>query len=162
MVEAMDRLALSTLDSFFVKLLRNFAFEMGMSGFELIEGYDLEMEKMKVFAELFNASYATGSDVQDKNMQGFVQAFRQTSMGDEGISVHQKLGDFVAKFQQRWLKNPDMDSWGKESSLWPNGLIGEGGGYAKKAQRILDLLDSGVLENKRYIKVKSKVDCRNY
>jgi len=152
MVEAMDRLALSTLDSFFVKLLRNFAFEMGMSGFELLEGNDLEMEKMKVFAELFSVSYSSGSEVQEKSMQEFVQAFRQTSMGDEGIGVHYKLGDFVDKFQQRWLKNPDAENWGVESALWPEGLPKGGGGYVAKAQRVLDLLESEVIENKRYRK----------
>ena len=157
MVEAMDRLALSTLDSFFVKLLRNFAFEMGMSGFDLLEGYDLEVEKMKVFAELFKASYSPGSDLQEKSMQEFVQAFRQTSMGDEGISVYQKLMGFVDKHHQRWLKNPDASSWGKETALWPDGLPIKSSGYAKKAQKVLDLLDSGAMENKRYATALQKV-----
>ena len=157
MVEAMDQLALSTLDSFFIKLLRNFAFEMGMSGFELLEGNDLEIEKMKVFAELFSVSSSSGSDVQEKSMQEFVQAFRQTSMGDEGIGVHHKLGDFVNKFQQRWLKNPNQMGWGNETAMWPEGLPKGSGGYSKKSRRVLDLLEAGCIDDKRYTTALIKV-----
>ncbi len=156
-VEEMGRLALSTLDSFFVKLLRNFAFEMGMSGFELLEGNDLEVEKMKVFADLFSVSFSSGTEVTEKGMQQFVQAFRQTSMQDEGINVHGKLGDFVDKYQQRWLKNPDERSWGNEATMWPKGLPKGGGGYAKKARRVLGLLEAEVLDNKRYTKALKTV-----
>jgi len=153
MVEAMDQLALSTLDSFFIKLLRNFAFEMGMSGFELLEGHDLEIEKMKVFGELFNVSNSSGSDIQEKSIQEFVQAFRQTSMGDEGIGVHHKLGDFV----NSWLKNPNPSGWGNEEVMWPEGLPKSSGSYAKKSRRVLDLIEAGYMGDKRYATALTKV-----
>ena len=153
LVDSMDRLALSTLDSFFVKLLRNFAFELGMSGFDLVEGSDLEAEKVKVFADIFNAS--TGSKHLGKSMQGFVQAFRQTSGGDEAIRVSERLRGFVDQYQQRWLKHPKAESWGNEKALWSEGLPWAGasrGGYQKKAQRVITLLDTIIFPDKRYNK----------
>ena len=151
LVDSIDQLALSTLDSFFVKLLRNFAFELGMSGFDLVEGSDLEAEKLKVFADIFNAS-SGGKDL-GKSMNGFVQAFRQTSGGDEAIRVNERLGEFVDQYQQRWLKNPGVESWGVEEALWPDGMPWTGrGGYAKKAQRVINLLEGVVFADKRYNK----------
>jgi ATP-dependent exoDNAse (exonuclease V) beta subunit len=151
LVDSIDRLALSTLDSFFIKLLRNFAFELGMSGFELLEGSDLEAEKVKVFADIFNAS--TGNKNLAKSMEGFVQAFRQTSGGDEAIRVNERLRDFVDQYQQRWLKYPNAESWGNEKALWPDGLPWQGrGGYAAKSQRVIVLLESIEFPDKRYTK----------
>ena len=153
LVDSIDRLALSTLDSFFVKLLRNFAFELGMSGFDLVEGSDLEAEKLKVFADIFNGSGGAGGKDLSKSMQGFVQAFRQTSGGDEAIRVNERLREFVDHYQQRWLKYPDVESWGNEKVLWPDGLPWTGrGGYAVKAQRVMDLLDGITFADKRYTK----------
>ena len=151
LVDSLDRLALSTLDSFFVKLLRNFAFELGMSGFDLLEGSSLEVEKIKVFADIFNAS---GNEKQlAKSMKGFVQAFRQTSNGDEAIRVNERLREFVDQYQQRWLKHPDAESWGHEKALWPEGLPWGGrGGYAKKAQRVINLVEATTFADKRYNK----------
>ncbi|MEZ7957735.1 MAG: UvrD-helicase domain-containing protein [Rubritalea sp.] len=151
LVDSIDRLALSTLDSFFIKLLRNFAFELGMSGFELLEGSDLEAEKVKVFADIFNAS--SGNKNLAKSMEGFVQAFRQTSGGDEAIRVNERLRDFVDQYQQRWLKHPNVESWGNEKALWPDGLPWQGrGGYAAKAQRVIVLLETIAFPDKRYNK----------
>ncbi|MFT5905970.1 MAG: ATP-dependent helicase/nuclease subunit A [Cryomorphaceae bacterium] len=151
LVDSIDRLALSTLDSFFIKLLRNFAFELGMSGFELLEGSALETEKVKVFADIFNAS--TGNKNLAKSMEGFVQAFRQTSGGDEAIRVNERLRGFVDQYQQRWLKYPNAESWGNEKALWPDGLPWYGrGGYAAKSQRVITLLEPIEFPDKRYKK----------
>ena len=152
LVDKIERLALSTLDSFFVKLLRNFAFELGMSGFELVEGSDLEAEKLKVFADIFNGSGANGQSM-GKSMEGFVQAFRQTSGGDETIRVNDRLREFVDHYQQRWLKYSDDVNWGNEKALWPEGIPwGGGGGYAVKSQRVVQLLEGVTFADKRYTK----------
>jgi len=156
LVMSMDQLALSTLDSFFVKLLRNFAFELGMSGFELLEGMDLEIEKARVFAEIFDAS--SGQGQLSKSMQGFVQAFRQTSAGDEAIRVSQRLKNFINEYQQRWLQNPSAESWGNVGQMWKAGFMWmSGGGYAEKAKLVLDLLDENPFSSRGYTNALIKV-----
>ncbi len=151
LVVSIDKLSLSTLDSFFVKLLRNFAFELGMSGFELLQGSDLEAEKVKVFADIFNAS--SGNKHLAKSMDKFVQVFRQINDGNEGISINQSLREFVDGYQQRWLKSPHAECWGNEKSLWPQGLPWKGGGgYAVKAKRVIDLLETVSFPHKSYTK----------
>lgn len=154
MVDSLDKLALSTLDSFFVKLLRNFAFELGMSGFELLEGTSLEAEKVKVFADIFNSVKSGGNEKRlETSMQGFIQAFRQTSNGDEAIRLNERLGEFVNQYQQRWLKHPDAECWGDEVALWPDGLPWKGrGGYAVKAERVISIVEGTTFADKRYNK----------
>jgi len=149
-VRVMDELALSTLDSFFVKLLRNFAFEMGMSGFELLEGYDLETERLRVFADIFQRRSDGGG--MGKDMDEFIGAFSQTSAGDEGIGMTGRLEEFVKSHQYRWLKHPEMENWGSEEVLWPEGSPWpEGGDYRKKSQRVIGLLDGREFADKRYL-----------
>lgn len=156
LVESIDKLALSTLDSFFVKLLRNFAFELGMSGFDLIEGSDLESEKLKVLADIFNAS--AGKKYLAKSTGEFVQAFRQTSDGDEAIRINERLREFVEQYQQRWLKYPNVDSWGNEKVFWPEGIPWKGGGgYWAKTQRVIELLDTVTFPEKRYTTALLKI-----
>jgi len=150
-VSSIDQLALSTLDSFFVKLLRNFAFELGMSGFELLEGYDLEAERLKVFADIFQHSSEIPSVKRD--MEQFVAAFSQTSAGEESIRLTSRLEEFVQQQQYRWLKHPDAESWGNAASIWPEGFPwAEGGGYRAKANRVKELISAQDFPHKSYVK----------
>ncbi len=150
-VAAIDQLALSTLDSFFVKLLRNFAFELGMSGFDLLEGYDLESERLRVFAEIFQRSGQIPA--VKKDMDQFVAAFSQTSAGEESIRLTSRLEEFVQKHQYRWLKYPDAESWGSAAFLWPEGFPWpEGGHYKVKAKRVRELLATQTFPHKSYVK----------
>jgi len=150
-VSTIDQLALSTLDSFFIKLLRNFAFELGMSGFDLLEGYDLESERLRVFADIFQRS--SQIPAVKKDMDNFVAAFSQTSAGEESIRLTSRLEEFVQQHQYRWLKYPDSDSWGNAGFLWPDGFPWpEGGQYRRKAKRVRELLATQTFPHKGYVK----------
>ena len=46
LIDVLDRLALSTLDSYFVRIVRNFYLELGLSGFELMEDAAISAERM--------------------------------------------------------------------------------------------------------------------
>lgn len=156
-VVAIDQLALSTLDSFFVKLLRNFAFELGMSGFELIEGYDLEAERMRVFTDIFlrsNVPNAGGKNsVSAKQMDSFVAAFAQSSAGEESIRLRGRLEEFVKSHQYRWLKHPQENSWGNKDTIWPEEFPWpDGGNYRAKVKRGLELLEATSFPHKSYTK----------
>ncbi len=157
-VRVMDQLALSTLDSFFIKLLRNFAFELGMSGFELVQGGDLEAERLRVFADIFERSQGGeggGVDISKGQMKEFVAAFRQSSAGEESIRLTERLKEFVKDHQYRWLKFPHKESWGNADKLWGDDEKSEwpkGGNYKRKVGRVRDLLEGVEFDHKGYIK----------
>ncbi len=159
-VRVMDQLALSTLDSFFIKLLRNFAFELGMSGFELVQGSDLEAERMRVFADIFERSQGGGADISKGHMKEFVAAFRQSSAGEESIRLTERLKEFVKDHQYRWLKFPQRESWGNADKLWKDGDNSgwpKGGNYREKVRRVRDLLEGVSFGHKTYIKSLNSV-----
>lgn len=157
-VSVIDQLALSTLDSFFVKLLRNFAFELGMSGFDLLEGYDLESERLGVFADIFQRSSQVPIPGVKRDMDEFVAAFSQTSAGEESIRLSSRLEEFVQQHQYRWLKYPDAESWGNAGFLWPEGFPWpEGGHYRRKVKRVRELLTTQEFPHKSYVKSLSSM-----
>ena len=136
-VGSLDKLALSTLDSFFVKLLYNFAYELGMAGFELLEGNDLEVEQMRVFAEIF--SHQTVSEKQRKH---FMQAYQLATAGNQSIKLNDTLKEFLKQHQVRWLKNSDARGWGNETKLWEKEIPWKKvKSHRETSQRVRDLLE---------------------
>lgn len=147
LIDVLDRLALSTLDSYFVRIVRNFYLELGLSGFELMEDAQLAAERLGVMKIIFSRNKAGKRDRDD-----FVQWFKQATWGEEENRLSKTLEDFVIKHQNRWLSNPHAECWGGVSKLWPSGCpYPEGGKYAQRAERVRSLL--GDIENadRRYI-----------
>ena len=53
LVEVLNRLALATLDSYFVRIVRNFSLELGLSGFDLMEDAAIASERLTVMGSIF-------------------------------------------------------------------------------------------------------------
>lgn len=141
LVEVMDRLALSTLDSYFVRIVRNFALELGLSGFDLMEDSAIASERLGVMRNIFS-NHQTSHQERD----AFLQSFKQATWGEEENRLCQTLEDFVKNHQNRWLSAPEMEKWGSASLLWPEESGGcplpEGGDYVAKAKRVVPLIES--------------------
>lgn len=138
MVSALDKLTLSTLDSFFVKIVRYFTFELGLAGFELIQGSTLEREKLSVLTEMFSSK-----GVMAKSYQSFLDAFKLATMGNEEAKLSETLQDFVKEYHQRWLKSPSVEKWGNPAMLWGSStpwLLCED--KKQKAERAAELLSN--------------------
>ena len=54
LIAVLDRLALSTLDSYFVRIVRNFHLELGLSGFDLMEDAAISSERSAVMEAIFS------------------------------------------------------------------------------------------------------------
>lgn len=117
MINALDKLTLSTLDSFFVKIVRYFTFELGLAGFELVQGSALEREKLSVLTEMFSSQGSLA-----KSYQSFLEAFKMATMGNEEARLSDTLQNFIKEYHQRWLKSPAVEKWGNPARLWTGGM----------------------------------------
>ncbi|MFK7909578.1 MAG: UvrD-helicase domain-containing protein [Akkermansiaceae bacterium] len=141
LVASLDRLALSTLDSYFVRIVRNFALELGLSGFDLLEDNAITSERLNVMATIFSNRYT-----RKEERESFLHAFKQATWGEEENRLCKTLEEFVIEHQNRWLTAPEQKKWGGVEGIWPDGCpLPAGGDYQIKAQRVRSLL--GEIEN---------------
>ncbi|MBT8037022.1 MAG: UvrD-helicase domain-containing protein [Verrucomicrobiae bacterium] len=146
LIASLDRLAMSTLDSYFVRIVRNFALELGLSGFDLMEDAAISAERMSVMTRIFSNQQTRKSE-----REAFLQAFKQATWGEEENRLCKTLEDFVKAHQNRWLMAPEAERWGGESLLWPRGCPYPNVDIRKSAKKLRDLLGPAVSPHKRYM-----------
>ncbi|MDB6080497.1 MAG: hypothetical protein JWO82_4244, partial [Akkermansiaceae bacterium] len=110
----LHRISLSTLDSFFVRIAKQFPYELGIGSFELLEADDLKAEKKQVLARIFR-------EVTERQREAFLGAFRLATHGKEHTRLSALLDDFLDAHHQRFLNSPEREKWGDLSSIWPQG-----------------------------------------
>ncbi|BDS08876.1 DNA helicase [Oceaniferula spumae] len=150
LVAVLDRLALSTLDSYFVRIVRNFALELGLSGFELMEDAAISSERLGVMANIFSNRQTSAQD-----RETFLQSFKQATWGEEENRLCQTLEEFVKNHQNRWLSAPEAEKWGGEALLWPaekGGCPFGDGKLRELAVIVRSLLGEPVSPHKIYLK----------
>ncbi|MGJ8677711.1 MAG: UvrD-helicase domain-containing protein [Akkermansiaceae bacterium] len=152
LISCLDRLALSTLDSYFVRIVRNFALELGLSGFDLMEDASISAERMNVMTSIFSNQQTTECE-----REAFMQSFKQATWGAEESKVYQTLEEFILNHQNRWLSAPDAETWGGQDLLWqgdlpyPISAVSEKGGLKEKAALVLELLGEPITPHKVYM-----------
>lgn len=135
LIASLDRLALSTLDSYFVRIVRNFALELGLSGFDLMEESAVSAERLSVMARIFSNQQTSQAE-----RDAFLQSFKQATWGEEENRLCKTLEDFVKKHQNRWLAAPQAERWGGKDLLWADGCPyaqGDIAGLARKLRAML-------------------------
>lgn len=146
LIEVLDRLALSTLDSYFVRIVRNFYLELGLSSFELMEDAAISAERMGVMKMIFSHRRTRR---QDRN--NFIQSFKQATWGEEENRLCQTLENFIQKHQNRWLSAPDECRWGSADGLWQNGCPYPDGDIGELARELRAMLGEPYTPHKRYM-----------
>ncbi|MFA6292861.1 MAG: UvrD-helicase domain-containing protein, partial [Victivallales bacterium] len=141
-------LPIGTLDSFFVRIIKTFSFEFGLSGdFEIIDEALVEQAKRKVFRSiLWNIEYA------DKEVRGeFVEEFKKATFGKEEKRLTEILDGFVKEYHYRYLCAPEPDKWGKADMIWPDGseVLSCKINPAEESDKLLALLESKKLSDKQ-------------
>ncbi|MDG1358758.1 MAG: UvrD-helicase domain-containing protein [Akkermansiaceae bacterium] len=152
LIAVLDRLALSTLDSYFVRIVRNFYLELGLSGFELMEDAAISAERMAVMKVIFSHR-KTGKQARDV----FIQSFKQATWGEQENRLCKPLEDFIQMHQNRWLANPDAHCWGSEEGLWPDGCPYAAGNRQEYAQELRRLMGKPYTPHATYMKGWLKV-----
>ena len=117
-VEAMPRLNLGTLDSFFTRVVRSFPLELGLGGeFTLLEGAAERLERRRALARLFAAAAGGPSAAQ----RDFIEAFKRATFGHEEKRLAARLEMFLNSHAGTHLDAPRAECWGDPARIWPGG-----------------------------------------
>ncbi len=152
LIDVLDRLALSTLDSYFVRIVRNFYLELGLSGFELMEDAAISAERMAVMKVIFSHRKTSKQD-----RDGFIQSFKQATWGEQENRLCKTLEDFIQMHQDRWLSSPDIDCWGSADQLWLNGCPYPEGDIKELARELRTMMGKPYTPHATYMKGWLKV-----
>ena len=118
MADAMPRLHLGTLDSFFAQIVRSFPLELGLAGdFALMDAYDGRFERRRVLRQMFARAGVGLTPAQ----HDFIEAFKRATFGVEEKQLARRLGDFLDGHGETYLAVPDAALWGNPERIWPSG-----------------------------------------
>lgn len=117
MIEAMPRLNLGTLDSFFARIVRSFPLELGLGGeFTLLEESAARLERRRVLQRLF-----TAGGEPDAAQREFIEAFKRATFGAEEKRLTGRLDEFLDQHAETYLEAPRGELWGNPRRIWPEG-----------------------------------------
>jgi ATP-dependent exoDNAse (exonuclease V) beta subunit len=117
MIEAMPRLNLGTLDSFFARIVRSFPLELGLGGeFTLLEESAARLERRRVLQRLF-----TAGGEPDAAQKEFIEAFKRATFGTEEKQLTGRLEEFLDQHTGIYLEAPRSELWGDPRRIWPEG-----------------------------------------
>jgi ATP-dependent helicase/nuclease subunit A len=115
--EAMHRLRLGTLDSFFARIARAFPLELGLAGeFEILQKHAAWLERQRVLRRMF-----TQAGELDAARKEFIEAFKRATFGGEEKQLGRLLDAFLDRHQEIYLSAPDEQLWGNPARIWPGG-----------------------------------------
>jgi ATP-dependent helicase/nuclease subunit A len=116
-IEAMPRLRLGTLDSFFARIARTFPLELGLAGeFEILQPHAARQERRRVLRRMF--ARAGGLDEAQRE---FIEAFKRATFGREEKRLAAQLDAFLDEHQDIYLGAPMAAKWGDPARIWPEG-----------------------------------------
>lgn len=116
-VDAMHRLRLGTLDSFFARIVRAFPFELGLDGeFEVLEEFTARIERQRVLRRMF-----THAGKLNTAQKEFIEAFKRATFGLEEKRLAPRLDAFLDAHQEHFLAARDAALWGDPRRIWPLG-----------------------------------------
>ncbi|MCW1915273.1 UvrD-helicase domain-containing protein [Luteolibacter sp. GHJ8] len=142
LVASLHRVSLGTLDSFFVRIVKRFPYELGLAEFRLLEEEALQAEKSQVLARIFR-------EVPERQREAFLGAFRLATHGKEHNRLCRLLDDFLDKHHQRYLSAPLRGQWGNLDLIWPDGCPWEHvEDFHQAAQEVMEFLPSVGVDKK--------------
>ncbi len=114
--DAMHRLTLGTLDSFFARIVRAFPLELGLGGdFDVLQEHAARLERRRVLRRMFAHAEADGA------RQDFIEAFKRATFGAEEKQLGVRLDGFLDEHAEVYRAAPDVAGWGRAERIWPEG-----------------------------------------
>lgn len=117
LVQALPRLRIGTLDSFFLQILRQFRLEYGMASDPAIAQEALTAQEDLVLQRLLAQQAPTGSERGE-----WMEAFARATFGEEKKSVYGALQDLIGDQYELYRRAPEPGVWGDAARIWPGGL----------------------------------------
>lgn len=117
-VEHFGRLGLSTIDSFFARVARQFPLESGLpEEFAIADTASLTSARERALAQ----SFAVGAAAEN-GLAAMIEQCRQISRKNGERNVFSMLLRQMERLHQRFLETPADASWGDPAAIWPNGM----------------------------------------
>ncbi|MGJ8673966.1 UvrD-helicase domain-containing protein [Rubritalea sp.] len=115
LITALDQLKLSTLDSFFTRLVSSFSPELGLAGFEMLDedGFALAREDAL-------QAVLSGGSLTESQRDLFLSAFTVANYGNEEARVRDSILKFIEDYHEKLLQNNDGLAWGNAEAIWPD------------------------------------------
>ncbi len=97
-IRSLPRFTLTTIDSFFTRIVRGFQYELGLTGgrFDLLEGPRAAAARDELLADIL------GRALDEGRVAEFARAFRRATAGREGAGVGRSLGGFIDEWHGRY------------------------------------------------------------
>lgn len=142
MLSTLNRLQISTLDSFTVRVVKTFPMELGIdSRITVVDnnGAEAGNARRQVLARIFNHRL-----VSDREQKIFINAFRQATFGQEEKNLSRVLEACLADFQEIFQLHPQPELWGHEAAIWSNGSpwLEPAGDHASAAAGLAAILEA--------------------
>lgn len=104
---SLPRFTLTTIDSFFTRVVRGFQYDLGLTGgrFDLLEGPRAAAVRDELLNDLLGRALDEGS------ASDFSHAFRRATAGREGVSVADGLRGFITAWHRRFASGEPC-AWG--------------------------------------------------
>jgi ATP-dependent helicase/nuclease subunit A len=122
-LQALHRLNLSTLDSFFFRLASSFALELGMSGrARLLDETVAVRAHERVLREMLDRPRTGRGDMvlSAANIADFANTYKQATYGEENRTVRKTVADYVERLLPLYRSSPEASCWGDPLTFWGN------------------------------------------
>jgi ATP-dependent exoDNAse (exonuclease V) beta subunit len=103
-VDQFDRLMLGTIDSFMARSVQTLAFELGLGGFQILEGAEVERQRQQLMGDVLRA-------VGQENLETFYQTLKRATL-KSASNLDVVLDRFVMSYHGLLHALPDAPAWG--------------------------------------------------
>ncbi|HOK03714.1 MAG TPA: UvrD-helicase domain-containing protein [Victivallales bacterium] len=115
---SMHKLQIGTLDSFFVKIMTFFAFELGLPGkISIIDEQMQDYVRMTVLKKVLN------SISNEQDLRNFIEDFKKSTFGVEEKRIFNLLKNYIESHHQLYILCPDESMWGNPEKIWEKNSI---------------------------------------
>lgn len=112
-VEKLGKLNMSTLDSFFSRMLSALKLDLGMADISVATEDDLALARDEVFREIY-----ASEGLSEENRNHFLDVFKRATIGKETDRLDTGLRDFVSTFHEYYLNAWEESRWGDTGVIW--------------------------------------------
>jgi len=117
-VDHFGRLGLSTIDSFFARIARQFPLESGLpEDFAIADNASLANARERALAQ----SFAVGASAEN-GLEAMIEQCRQISRKKGERNIFGTLLQQIDRLHQRLLETPEGITWGDPVAIWPEGF----------------------------------------
>ncbi len=155
-VQNMHKLQIGTFDSFFVKIIKLFAFELGLpSDVDIINERMTEKIRENVLKKIL---WNVGTE---KARRDFLEEFKKATLGREEKRFFDMFHNFVKQYHSLYLVAPDENKWGQETTIWPQGKFLRNNAdnipeLAKELKKLIGMNEN--LKEKQKLKILEFID----